>query len=265
MEVVSIVKSEKKPLNADKNLTQALPVPQSIYNNYINRNNYNTTSTRVVVVLDFILKQLTRVPEGDELFIEKQLIRHLQFFTNKYSSKVIYGLFIMRYSSFHELSVKLNLSRNKVRKSIYELEEYNIVKELKDDHYMNKVMMKYWRDTFPNTRKKPVLYIINPNFTIVVKTYQEMIFNKFITSKEYSRVIMRGKDFTKYYEKVKKQVEAVRKKEEEAIGRCSHCGNLVTNSPIRGKHYHKYHVGLICDHCKRTATKEMLIKWMDRK
>jgi len=130
---------------------------------------------------------------------------------------------------------------------------------------MNEVMKRYWKETFPNTRKKPELYILNPLFEPVVESYHDYIFQKYITSREYNIIKKRKEAFSKYYTNLKKQVELIRKREEESIGRCNACGKLITKDSVFGKGYHKFKIGLICNTCKRAATIEVMRTWMQKR
>ena len=251
-----------KDLKSDLGLSQ--PVTDLLNKSYINETSTTTTSDRVLLLLDAILTDRCLSPEGTDLFYEKRTIRILQFFTNKYHSKVMYCILLLNFSSYWELSINLNLNMDMLRRSISDLEQCGIVVELRKDDHRYIPITKYWKSTYPTSPNIPILFMLNPHYARIVEMYQEDICQRYITNKEYSYLRRRGNEYKRYYERLKKQLSFVRKKEDESIGRCRHCGKLIINTAIRGRDYHKFTIGLICNSCRCSATKELMKKWMHK-
>jgi RNA polymerase-binding transcription factor DksA len=57
----------------------------------------------------------------------------------------------------------------------------------------------------------------------------------------------------------KKRIEDVKK---NSMGKCKECGNYIPNTAVRGKDYHIFPIGLICQRCNRDPDKRE--KWMQR-
>lgn len=258
-------KPEKSPKGLKSDLTLSLPVTDFSNNNYITEISSTTTSDRVLLLIDAIFRDLTLSPEGTDLFYEKRAIRIFQFFINKYHSKVMYSLNMLKFSSYWELSVKLNMNMDMLRRSIADLENFNIVKELKEEDHKYRSITEYWHNRYPTSPKLPTLFMLNPQYSKIVELYKHIIFKKYITVTEYNYLNHRNNDFKTYYEGLKNKINGLRTKEEEAIGKCKACGKLIIKKSVRGKDYYKFSIGLICNLCKRSANKEVTQQWMSQK
>jgi len=231
-------------------------------NNYIYKSTSTLSRHRVLLLYDEIYRSQSLCQKDTGLSIEKRFHEIFQLFLNKLSSKIIYTLSMIRFSSYWELNKNLAINMGNLRRTISDLEECGIVTELRKDDHQYIPITRYWKNMYPTCPKIPILFILSPGYITIAELFQEDIYGLYISKREYNYLVRRRNEYLNYHDRVKQQIEMVRKREEEAIGKCLQCSKLIINTSVEDRDYHVFPKGLICNYCKRSATKEQLKQWL---
>jgi ribosomal protein S25 len=231
-------------------------------NNYIYKSTSTLSRHRVLLLYDVIFQSQSLCQKDTGLFIEKRFQDIFQLFLNKISSKIIYALSMVRFSSYWELNKNLDINMGNLRRTISDLEESGIVKELQKDDQQYIPITRYWKNVYPTCPKIPILFMLSPGYVPIAELFQEDIYSLYISKREYNYLMRRKTEYIHYYERVKQELDIVRKREGQAIGRCLQCKKIIINTAIDDRDYHVFPKGLICNYCKRSATKEQLKQWL---
>jgi hypothetical protein len=268
MEVVRITKkTDKSSKKLKKTNTLYPPGTELSEISNINSGNYTPPRYRVVVLTDVIKTINTLYVVGTELSEEAILHEILGYFLQKYSSKIIYALNELEFSSFHEIRSILNLKNmTMVRKLVFRLEELNIVYELGTKSEEAKIARSFWLNHYPNTRRERqvILFKIRSEFRDAVMTFRESIIKSYISAREYSTIQRRKRLYSDHLAVVTNQLKSLKKIESESIGKCVVCSKIIRKDAVRGKEYHSYNAGLVCRKCNNRATNEQILKWTSK-
>jgi hypothetical protein len=221
--------------------------------------------TYLVVVYDAILKSRTRYGEWTQYKEAKAYSEIFRMMTTKYHSKILYALYTVGFGSQHFVRRRAKvMDRYWLEKIFDDFETQLIVKEMSATDEDNDIIMKFWKREFTNTRtKKPVsLYCITKEFLPVVQAFAGIIESHFFSRSEISYLLNLRKRYESYAEGVRKNLKLAQAESAQKLGNCHACGRIIHKGSERGKHYHKFAVGLICDHCARKSTKDQMKQWM---
>lgn len=221
--------------------------------------------TEYQLVIDGIRKIKTEDEAWTQLDEIKSLCKYLSFFVQKYPAKILFTIFKAKFINIHFLRKYLNISnRSWIERFIYELEENSLITQISKNHEDYNIIMEFWRNEFPNTRKKrpTVLYTLTEAFKPAIDAFSGHIMSRYFSKKELSYLFKFDQNYQDYCKTVKARLQKVKDEEKNAIGRCYHCNKLIRKNSARGKDYHKFNIGLICNTCKLQATKRKMLQWM---
>jgi len=223
--------------------------------------NYQPRS-RLLLIIDGILDRISQDRVRLDLFEEKILCEILTFFQWKYSSKIIYGLLHLKYSSYWELSKKLSIGNfNHVNKVLGDLEVVGIIQELKqiDDDYQ--IIKSFWKDEHKTASVFPKMFKLQNWFLPIAEAYSDLILDKYITKREFHMIKNRKDRYLQHLKIVKAQLKLNKEQEADAFGRCYNCNKLIRKEAKKGIDYHNFPIGLICNLCN-TNHKEKWQEWI---
>ena len=258
--VVELADNLREGLKRDSGLFH--PDTDLANNNYIYKSSSTLSRHRVLLLYDEICQSQSLCQKDTGLSIEKRFQEIFQLFLNKLSSKIIYALSMIRFSSYWELNKNLDINMGNLRRTISDLEECGIVTELRKDDHQYMPITRYWKNMYPTCPKIPILFMLSPRYVPIAELFQEDIYGLYISKREYNYLVRRRSEFMHYYERLKQEVDIVRKREEEAIGKCLQCRKIMINTSVEDRDYHVFPKGLICNYCKHSATKEQLKQWL---
>ncbi len=184
----------------------------------------------------------------------------LEKIKQKYFSKIIYGLYLLRLSSHWELSDKLHLGNMlQIRRTTNEMIEKGIITILKTDTEEYEITTRFWKKHHPTSPYNPSFFLLSHKWKDIVNEL-EPHFMKWFDSSELAAIRNRGISYDNHYEMVKQQLNLLKKKREESIGNCHNCGALISKDWLAGKDYHNFEIGRICNICTKKYT-HMISKW----
>lgn len=194
----------------------------------------------------------------------------ISLFKQKYSSKIIFALSTLGFSSYWELSKHFGLKdMTCLRASISQMESMNIivrVEEKDEDYQLIREFWKYEHPTCPNLSQKirkntlagnreqkdrfTTLFRLSDQFFPVVKQYYQILLKRFISPVELKYALAKRKRFEVFYDKHKDRPLHYSRQ-------CAECGKALYTSEIICWITDEY---AICADCKRHPIQEGLRK-----
>ena len=228
------------------------------------------TSTKVLpyyyLVIDYKTKIGTKVGGWPEFIMIKECNDLLQMMMQKYHSKILYTIYKVGFSSKHLARCTAKVSGGCWNERIFsDLESMSIIKRLESNDEDQDIIRTFWNNEFCNThRKKAVkLYIITKDFMPVIEGFSNLIEKRFFSRPEISYLNKLRKSFESYAEGVRKNLKLSKAANAKKLGNCFECGRTIRKGDNKGDGgYHVFNTGLVCDKCKRAASREVQGQWM---
>lgn len=187
------------------------------------------------------------------------------FVKNKYPRHILIGLCKLKFSAYTELSKTVDtVHTDRFEKAISNLIAAGIVVPItnKDEKY--EFILKFWRRYRVRSPKTtpPAFYKLHPQWKNMIP---DLV--KFISSYSHDQntinideINKRNEAYKNFCDKEKAHFESQEELKKNSIGQCKECGNYIRQDAERGKHYHKFPIGLICDRCDRRESDKR--KWI---
>jgi hypothetical protein len=186
---------------------------------------------------------------------------------NVYPSRILYGLLKLEFSAYWELSTLLATPDNKTLQiAMSDLIRKGIVTPIYNSSERYDFILKFWKTIYRRSSHPPAFYEIHPKWIDLMKNIESILLENFKGSEpiDLQGIETRMHRYRQHCRKEKAELEKIEEFKRNALGNCHTCDRLIMKNEKRGKAYHKYPIGLICDKCFRDPNKDSS-KWMQRK
>lgn len=191
----------------------------------------------------------------------------LEKLKNKYHSKILYALSILKFSSYWELSTILNLGdMRQVRRCIDSFIEDGTITIVKKHNEDYQIICTFWHKHYPTSPCIPTLFAISEDWCEVAKGLTKNL-EHFYNIDEISKLHSRAKQYLDHHTIVKNQIKLRKKRIKGALGVCQvpGCGRLIPKDARQGYEYQIYGEMMVCNNCRSKATLDQIRKWRIQK
>ena len=192
-----------------------------------------------------------------------------EFIKNKYTRHILIGLCKLEFSAYTELAELVNTAySDRFKTAINHLIVAGIVVPItnKDEKY--EFILKFWRRYRVRSPKTtpPAFYRLHPQWKKLIPDLEKFIssYSPDQNSINIDEINKRNEAYKKFCDTEKAYFESQEDLKKNSIGKCQECGNYIPNTAERGKNYHKFPIGLICQRCNRRDPDKRK-KWIQRK
>ena len=211
-------------------------------------------TTKLIKAIEKYLKNniASDIPISD-FELMKSIYEILNLFLTKYSSKIIYVTYKLGFASRHFQKKQAGLNNGDwIDRKYKDFEKFNIIKRLRKSDKSYKVIMNFWKNEFRNTKQNSdvELYIITENFKPVMEEFYSIIAKRHFTVSEINRIQRIRKRYENYNNIMAKRFEKTRNSKGKIIGNCIECNKEIFEINKRGKDYHVFNKGIVCNECK---------------
>ena len=194
----------------------------------------------------------------DQLFNFK---KYMNFIVEKYPSRILYGLYALKFSSYQELSKLLSLGNmTYIRRLLAKFIQEGIVTEVKKDDTEYLIMTRFWKTIYPNSPQTPIFFKLTSDWGKAITSLETAILRRYESDEFLSSITIRSNKWHAYYKTTKLQLKDLKRKEANSIGRCYHCNRLIMQNEKPGNNYHTFAVGKVCSICAFKYS-HMIGKW----
>ena len=194
----------------------------------------------------------------DQLFNFK---KYMNFIVEKYPSRILYGLSVLKFSSYQELSKLLSLGNmTYIRRLLAKFIQEGIVTEVKKDEAEYQIMTRFWKTIYPNSPQTPIFFKLTSNWEPAIISLEKAILRRYESGEFLSPITIRSNKWHTYYKTTKLQLKDLKRKEANSIGRCYQCNRLIMKNEKPGMKYHTFAVGKVCSICTNKYS-YMIEKW----
>ena len=200
-----------------------------------------------------------KVDSGTDL---KSLIKISHYLRYKYHTQILQVFYQTTFTSISELRKFTDvLDRSHINRCLDYFIHDGIIRifSKRDPDYQ--LAENFWKSHYKTSPYTPQLFIINPSWISILKIFESLL-SRFSSNNILSEISRRSNAYTRYKDEVESERSTYLKLKKGSVGECHECKKLIRADAIRGKDYHKYHIGLICDRCNRLADNDKIREWI---
>jgi len=167
----------------------------------------------------------------------------MNFIVEKYPSRILYGLSVLKFSSYQELSKLLSLGNmTYIRRLLAKFIQEGIVTEVKREDQKYRIMTRFWKTIYPNSPQTPIFFKLTSDWDQAINYLEKAILRRYESDEFLSPITIRSNKWYTYYKTTKSQFNELKSKEANSIGRCYQCNRLIMKNEKPGKNYHTFTV-----------------------
>ena len=194
----------------------------------------------------------------DQLFNFK---KYMNFIVEKYPSRILYGLSVLKFSSYQELSKLLSLGNmTYIRRLLAKFIQEGIVTEVKKKDAEYPIITRFWKTIYPNSPHTPIFFKLTSDWERAITSSEKAILRRYNSDEFLSPITIRSNKWHTHYKTTKSQLKELKRKEANSKGRCYQCNRLIMKNEKPGTNYHTFTVGKVCSSCTNKYS-HMIGKW----
>lgn len=183
---------------------------------------------------------------------------------NKYYAKLIYGLSILKFSSYWELSTILNLGdMRQIRRCINMFIEDGTVTILKKQIEDFQIVERFWKKQYPTSPCLPTLFILTKEWTNIAAALEGYL-ARFFSTDELAAIKYRAKRYEDHHTIVKNQINLRKERIKNSLGTCHECNKIISKNMEEVRDYKKYGDMFVCATCHFKAEPNQIRKWISQ-
>jgi hypothetical protein len=199
-----------------------------------------------------------KISAGTDL---KDLIKISHYLKYKYHTQILQVFYQSTFTSISELRKFTDiLDRSHINRCLDYFIHDGIIRVLSNNDPDFQLTKNFWKSHYKTSPYTPQLFIINPYWHSMLKIFDKIL-SRFTTKERLGDINRRFNAYTLYKETIESERSTYLKLKNDSIGKCYNCTKLIRVGSIRGKHYHKYPIGLICNRCNKTADIDKMREW----
>ena len=209
-------------------------------------------------------KKILDLINNDPFNLDK-IERICKLLKNKYPSHILIGLHKLEFSAFSELSNFLNTDNSgRFRKHIGELVRAGIIIPVTKSFENYEFILKFWTTYYIHSPKSnpPAFYRLHSSWIKIIESLQDFLSSGSFGTNSIDMIGInkRMDTYKDFCFREKADFDAIEDLKKNSIGQCQECKKYIRKNSTRGKDYHKYPIGLICNLCNKKANDRT--KWM---
>lgn len=181
----------------------------------------------------------------------------------KYTSKILYGLLRLEFSSYSELAKLLNASDLKeFNRSINKLRNHGIIKNVYISSHDYQAMYVFWKEEYKTSSSRPALYKLSDEWKQLLKNIEVILKHYAGENVSESGIDSRNINYVKYSDNLKIKIASAKEIERNSLGKCYECEKIITKNMLSNADYKQYGKIYICSLCHKKSDPEKILKWM---
>jgi hypothetical protein len=182
-------------------------------------------------------------------------------------SKILAAISILKITSVWELRKMLNISNTGyIEGCLDDFISDGIITLLKQNTENYEITCRFWKRAYPNSpfklagKSRRKFYCLQDEWKTPIQVLSKHS-TRFLKPHIESKIRERGRRYELEMENIENERALYLKLKKDCIGRCHNCNKIIRAGSKRGKHYHKYPIGIICDRCNKTADIDKMREW----
>lgn len=218
-------------------------------------------------IKDYVLRRTYLGKDTFTLRFIEEFNNILSLFSKRSCAKIIYVLYMVKYSNQYELEVYSDIHNYSIFNFVRKMKNLKIVKQLPKSSKEHKTCSHFWKKNRPKSSSDNTFYYLDKEFIPVIESFLpllECIFDNAVIEDLKTR----RDNCQKYFDAIERQKKTHIEQIKESRGTCHHCETLIPKNAVEDKDFrylNKTWNRMLCMRCDKKVPFEQKLEWSRKK